>query len=237
MAEKRKIKYGVSTHADNGAIFKSYPHILEPEQKDSILSRDDHTCQFCGFRSEKYQQTIFLGLDDKKKGQDDYATACVFCHQCFQVERISSMQSGALIWLPEISQIHLNHLCRAIYIARITQGPVADAAREALDILLARKDEARARLGTDDIRVMATIFQDFMEAKEYSRRNKRIQGFRILPLDRRLVREGELEFNQFPQMLAFWRSSKGPFGDIPPREWTEMFYNLKGTLSADAGAA
>ena len=227
-----KIKYGVGTHSDKGQIFGGHPENIPPEAAEKIFERDNHTCQCCNFTSEKYQNVLFIGENEKDRDTKNFITACSFCHQCFHIDRIPYMQSGALIWLPEISQAELNNICRAIYIARITQGPVADAAREALDLLMGRKEEAKNRLGTDDLKVLSTIFQDFMEAKEYKMRHKRMAGFRILPLDRRLVREGELEFNQFPQMLAYWRSANGPYGKIPTRSWTEIFYTLKSNMDS-----
>jgi intracellular multiplication protein IcmJ len=227
MMALKPIKYGVGTHSDNGKIFGGSPEKIPKDAAEKIFERDNHTCQFCGFKSEKYQNVLFTGDTEKDRDTKNFVTACSFCHQCFHIDKIPYMQSGALIWMPEISQAELNNICRAIYIARITQGPVADAAREALDLLMARKEEAKNRLGTDDLKVLATIFQDFMEAKEYKMRHSRIKGFRVLPLDRRLVREGELEFNQFPQMLAYWRSANGPYGKTPPRSWTELFYTLR----------
>lgn len=226
----KAIAYGVGSLSQTGRVFVRNPEDMDEGRIKKIHKRDDHSCQFCGFKSLKYQEIQFLGENLKNAGDDQYVTACTFCHQCFHLDRIAFMQSGTLIWLPELTQTELNNICRAIYIARITQGPIADAARDALDMLMDRKSEARNRLGTDDIKVLATIFQDFMEAKEYQHRNTRLEGFRILPLDRRLVREGELEFNQFPQMLAYWRSTDGPYGSLPPRDWAEMFYNVKDML-------
>lgn len=229
----KDITFGVGTLSNKGRVFTKDPAALPDEQIAAIHKRDDHTCQFCNFKSEKYQQIVFLGENPKTAQDGEYVTACTFCHQCFHIDRIPAMQSGTLIWLPELTQAELNNLCRAIYIARITQGPMADAARDTLDILMARKSQAKERLGTDEPKVLASIFQDFMEAREYQRRNNRIQGFRILPLDRRLVREGDLEFNQFPQMLAYWRSNNGPYGPLPPRSWVELFYDIKDSLQSD----
>ncbi|MBI3440769.1 MAG: hypothetical protein HY052_03020 [Proteobacteria bacterium] len=142
------------------------------------------------------------------------------------------MQSGTVIWLPEIGQTTLHHVCRAIYVARISRGPMADAARDALEALLSRKEEAVRRLGTDSPKILSSILQDFLEGNEYKTRQNKLKGFRILPLDRRIIKEGDLEFNQFPQVLAFWRSKDGPFGDIPSRQWGQMFFHMRENLKA-----
>ena len=222
-----KITPGVGTLSDAGRVLSRDVHRISDDIKNAVLQRDDHTCRYCGFHSKKYQDIKFAGKSEKDTGADHYVTACTFCYQCFHLDRIDRMQSGAVIWLPEIGQAALHHICRAIYVARIAQGPMADAARDALEALQARKEEAKNRLGTDSPKILSTVLQDFFEAGEYKARMTKLKGFRILPLDRRIIKEGDLEFNQFPQILAYWRSKDGPFGEIPPRKWVGLFYDLK----------
>ncbi len=214
---------------DAGRTLSTDPYDVPDDFRKSIFERDGNACRYCGFKSQKYQEIRYTGEKDPtgETNPESYATACIFCHQCFHLEQVSQMQSGAVIWLPEIGQAALNHICRAIYVARITQGPMADAARDALDALIARREEAQARLGTDEPRILASVLHDFLETKEYRLRDKRLQGFRILPLDRRIIREGDLEFNQFPQILAYWRSKDGPYGETPPRQWDALFFEVR----------
>ncbi len=89
-----------------------------------------------------------------------------------------------------------------------------------------------SRLGTDSARILASILQDFLEVKEYRGRADKLKGFRLLPLDRRVIREGELEFNQFPQVLAYWRSKEGPFADLPARDWPNVFFDMRDKMKA-----
>lgn len=229
-----KISPGIGSLTDAGRILSADVHKVSDDLKNKVLQRDDHTCRFCGLQSRKYQEVSFVGKADKAAGSDDYATACTFCHQCFHLERIDRMQSGAVIWLPEIGQAALHHICRAIYVARISQGPMADAARDGMEALLARKEEAKNRLGTDSIKILSTVLQDFLEAGEYKNRLAKLKGFRILPLDRRIIKEGDLEFNQFPQILAYWRSKDGPFGELPPRKWASLFYEVQARVKPAA---
>jgi len=153
-------------------------------------------------------------------------TACIFCHQCFDLEKVAQMRSGVLIWMPEITQEQLNHIARAIYVARISQGSMADTAKKALEIIMKRREEAQARLHTDDPQVMAMVMRDFLGAKQYAMREKKLEGVRLFPLDRRIIKEGDLEFNQFPQILAYWRSKKGPFGGKVPNQWKNFYAEI-----------
>lgn len=123
------------------------------------------------------------------------------------------MRSGILIWLPEIAQTDLNHIARALYVARISQGPMADAARRTLDVLMGRREEVRRRLETDDPFILSMVLRDYISSTAYEARHKKLEGIRLFPLDRRIIKEADLEFNQFPQILAYWRSKDGPFGD------------------------
>lgn len=235
-----KITPGISSFSDAGRPLSPDIHKPPEDVRAAVLQRDDNTCRYCGFQARKYQEINYIGKGEeaaKSRGArsyspDDYACACTFCHQTFHLERIDRMQSGAVIWLPEIGQAALHHICRAIYVARISQGPMADAARDAMETLLSRKEEAMNRLGTDSPKILSTVLQDFLETSEYKNRNNRLKGFRILPLDRRIIKEGDLEFNQFPQILAFWRSKDGPFGDLPPRKWVKVFYDLQDRIPA-----
>lgn len=232
-----KIVPGISSLSDAGRVLSPDVHRVADDLKNQVLQRDDYTCRYCGFQSRKYQDINFIGKSDKPAGAQDYATACIFCYQCFHLERIDRMQSGAVVWLPEIGQAALHHICRAIYVARISQGPMADAARDSMEALLARKEEAKARLGTDSPKILSTVLQDFLEVKEYKSRLAKLKGFRILPLDRRIIKEGDLEFNQFPQVLAYWRSKDGPFGEVPPRKWVKVFYDLQQSVSSNGAEA
>jgi len=202
--------------ADLGAV-------LTPEIKKAVFERDDHTCQCCGFKATKYQEAHFIDNDRQNLQLDNLATTCIFCHQCFNIDLASKMRSAVLVWLPEIDQASLHHLARAIYVARISQGPMAEAARVALDTLMSRREEARRRIETDDPVVLATVMRDFLTSRHYEERKAKLDGIRLLPLDRRLVREADLEFNQFPQILAYWRSKEGPFGGRAPTLWIDLY--------------
>jgi intracellular multiplication protein IcmJ len=204
---------------------------LAPDLKQKILDRDNQTCRFCGFESRKYQDVHALDGNLSNTHNDNLATSCIFCQQCFDLEKTSHMRSGVLIWLPEIEQADLHHIARAIYVARISQGSMAEAAKNGYKVLMDRREVAKDRLGTDDPFILSTVMRDFIGARHYALRDKKLDGVRLFPLDRRIIKEGDLEFNQFPQILAYWRSKEGPFGSKAPHQW-KAFYSKLSQLAA-----
>lgn len=203
---------------------------LDPELRQKVFERDDHTCRYCGFRAKRYQEVSFVNGQEADQRLDNLATSCIFCHQCFTLDRVSAMRSGILIWLPEMGQAELNHLARSLYVARVSQGPAAEASRRILDILMKRREELKTRLGggdsqkgSEDPQILAVVLGEYLTSRHYALREKKLEGVRLFPLDRRIIREGDLEFNQFPQILAYWRSKDGPYGNRMPQFWVDLF--------------
>ena len=194
--------------------------------KKDIFTRDDNTCQCCGFRSEKYQQVLFKDFNLSNLDPENLLTACIFCQQCFDLPEVANMRSGVLIWLPELEQKDINNISRAIYIARISQGPIADTVRKILDLMMERREEATRRISTDDPFILSTVLNDYLPLKAYAQREKKLAGLRLFPLDRRIIKEADLEFNQFPQILAYWRSKNGPFGGKTPQQWVSIYEEI-----------
>ena len=227
------IVLSVDRSAPSGkGIFVSKQDPAFEDAKNAAMTAQDSTCQFCSFRTPKYQDIIFKNGNGHDLTPENLLVACIFCHQCFHLEQITAMNSGVLIYLPEMSQMQLHHLTRAIYIARRTQGPVADAARAALTSLMGRKEEAKKRLGTDQPSVLAAVMQDLMDSKQYRQRNKRLEGIRLMPLDKRIVIDDDMEFDQFPQILAHWRSRHGPFGSMLPPTWPQLLQSFQSSKAA-----
>lgn len=227
------IQLGISRSSRDAHKSSKQAHSLSPDIRQKIFERDSFTCQCCGFQSKKYQEVLHANGIETENTAENLKTVCIFCHQCFHLDKVSQMRSGVLIWLPEVTQKQLHHVARATYVARISQGPVSDAARRALDVLMERRTEIRSRLGTDDPFILATVLKDYISDKAYEARLKKLDGVRLFPLDRRIIKEADLEFNQFPQILAYWRSKDGPFGGRLPKQWIDIYRDI-GAISATA---
>lgn len=98
---------------------------LKLEQQ--ILARDQYTCRYCGFRSDKYQVVVNIDHDYSpgKSTPNNLATACLFCAQCFFLDSIGHENNwgGTLIYLPEISQSDLNHFSRVLFASMLRDAP------------------------------------------------------------------------------------------------------------------
>ncbi len=235
----RALKKAAPSSASTGAALKSAAKtVIAPDLKKEILARDNNTCQCCGFKSEKYQQILFKDSDPQNIHKDNLLTTCIYCHQCFDLTHVAEMRSGVLVWLPELEQHEINNIVKAIYIARISQGPIADLVRSLLDLFMERRQEAINRISTDDPYILSNVLNDYLPLKAYQMRDKKLAGLRLFPLDRRIIKESELEFNQFPQILAYWRSKNGPYIGKPPQDWVSIYEDVVSkTLGAGQSSA
>jgi|GEM_PF-953463 len=211
--------------------------LLTKAVKNSVLKRDHDTCRFCGFYSTKYQEVLIS--DSNIHNLDTLFTACIFCHQSFNLELVSQLRSGVLIWLPEVDQASLHHIARDIYLARIGQGENADKANKILGLLLklnkdndstdspkSHREEVCSRLGADDPAKFVEQLRDTTK-REDPEFTLALSGLRLLPLDRRIIQDVGLEYNQFPQILAFWRSKHGPLIRSKNQDFIWLDYMLK----------
>lgn len=201
--------------------------------RQEAWKRDDYTCQYCGFRAERFQEIHFRNHNPQDQSERNVVTACIFCHQVLNVEWVGPMQSGTLIWLPEIDQITLNHIARTIYVARRSAHVMADAARAALSALNNRRGEAEKRLGTSNPAVLASVLRDLLEPEAYKLRGQKLEGIRLMPTDKRMLKEGDTEYDVFRHILAYWRSSanRGPYGKMLPDSWTKLLQHAQETAA------
>lgn len=202
---------------------------VSPAVQRTVWNRDLHACVFCGFRAGRYQQVVVTG--GNARDVDGMVTACLFCHQCLHLPLVSAMDSGVLIWFPEMTQAQLHHVARELYMARISRGS-ADRAAAILDWLLKRRQAAIDRLGTCSAAELSArlaaagprridVLSPDLEA-----------GLRLLPADRRILNEQELRYNQFPQILAYWRSAQGPYAQRGAYPWLDAFEQAVGASTA-----
>gem|GEM_PF-376035 len=167
--------------------------------KLKALSDFDYTCQFCGFKSKKYQEVLDIN--------GHHAVACSFCAQSLNLLACAERRAGYLIYLPELTQAQLNNLLRAIYVVRTsTNASNANKARKLFDALSSRRKIASLILGTDDPYMLGKIIDSFMNNREKSQIEEKLDGIRLFSLDKKISIEDGMEFNEFPQILNYWKT-------------------------------
>ncbi len=211
-----------------GAVYKNRSKLKAMMEK--ALWRDDYTCRCCGFHAGRFQKVIPAGQDIG--ADEDFITVCLFCEESLTLEKTGLAGAGVLIWLPELSQSELNHVMRAIYVVREENHSLAAVARQVYDALMARRTEAKKRLGSDDPLLLATVLYESLSDAEYESRKTKLEGIRLLPLDRMIVRTRHGDVNQFADMVNYWRSGEGPFGKLPVDSWTALFDSVKAKTSS-----
>jgi hypothetical protein len=100
---------------------------------------------------------------------------------------------------------------------------VTESGRRAIDVLLSRRSEAKKRLGSDDPLLLATVIQEMLKTKEVQEAVAKLDGLRLLPPDKYIMRASAGDVNQFPQMVKYWCSPAGPYAQIPVDTWKTMF--------------
>jgi intracellular multiplication protein IcmJ len=100
---------------------KNDPSFMQVCQE--VWARDLYTCQFCGFKTANLNEVINLDQNYENNVLTNLVTACCFCAQCFFLESVEMgvYGGGTLIYLPELSQNHLNGYCHSAF-AAITQN-------------------------------------------------------------------------------------------------------------------
>lgn len=202
-------------------------------QMQKALDRDGYACRCCGFQAARYQRVVPGWL---VSSAEDFVTLCRFCEQCFSLDQAGATGGGMLIWLPEITQADLNHIARAIYVARAPDAsgnphPFAEAAGRALDALTARRADAKKRLGSDDPLLLATVFFESLNDAEYAKRSAGLDGVRLLPLDRWMARGHGGDVDQFQTVAKYWASPEGPFGKLKPDAWNALLERASGVAA------
>ena len=173
--------------------------------KQKILVRDQNTCRFCGFKSDKYQEVVNIDQNYSNNVAPNLATACSFCTQCFFLDAIGSDASmnGEVIHLPEISQADLNNFCRVLFCSMDKDTPYKNRLQA---IYLSLKDRTNAIdncFGPDshDPNIFGQGLVD-TNLSEEELRHPLLREVRLLPIKK-----------NFKEQIDYWK--KTVFAKIP----------------------
>ncbi len=171
--------------------------------KDTVLNRDDYTCQCCRFRAKEYQS--ILALHGNIRDLDNLITVCIFCQQCFQLHKIDQISSGVLIWLPEFTQVELNRLSRVLFVSAYARRDEYRKSEFFVNKLLEREKMCAAKVGIGKPKELLQKLRDNAFDQDLL---DHVKSIRLLPTQKRILKQGLSEYNQFPQIIASWQMEK-----------------------------
>lgn len=169
--------------------------------QQKIFTRDQYTCQFCGFQANEYQEIVNLDhhYGSNNDNLNNMVTACCFCAQCFFVNMIGQFGfgGGTLIYLPEMDQNELNAFSHVIFCAMMNETSYRDTAQTVYRNLKFRSQAIEDKYGpnTSNPNVFCQLIRESSDHVE-SLADKFLKDFRILPT-----------FEKFKPQLECWAKS------------------------------
>jgi intracellular multiplication protein IcmJ len=163
-----------------------------------VLERDHHTCQYCGFQAEEYQEIVNQDGNFRNNKLSNLVTACCFCAQCFFLETIGKNDygGGTVIFLPEIAQINLNGLCHVLFCAMTNATNYRAEAESIYRSLKLRSQAVEERLGegmSDPAILGQALIDSQMPNRQQSNPVALLQSLRLLP-----------SYNLFQKQIETW---------------------------------
>ena len=194
------------------------------------LELADKRCTFCELRADKWQEVHHLDDDHGNNGQSNLACACPLCHQVFHLGLAGLHDGGDLIYAPEFSQVELNSLVLACWLAVASGGEYSPGAVQVYEDLKNRNfyvtsivrewaREAGVKIQepfkfTPDMLANALIRLD---DDDYGQRAQMLGGLRLLPKDAR-----------FKQQISHWVSYFGR--SLPTAQWPTLVRDLSSII-------
>jgi len=173
------------------------PHFQEVQKK--ILARDNYTCRYCGFESDKFNFVVNHDHDYKNNVAKNMVTSCPFCTQCFFLDGIGKDENmgGLVIYLPEVSQADLNHFCRVLFCSMLRDAPYKGKLQSTYLNLKDRLQYTEELFGPDT-GSPATFGQALLDSgiKKDQLQSKVMENIKLLPLRK-----------YFAPQINYWKRS------------------------------
>ncbi len=195
-------------------------------KRGKVLDLADRRCHYCGFRSDKYQEVHHRDDDHANNDDRNLLCACPLCHQVHHLGLAGLHDGGEIIFCPEFTQVELNSLTIAVWLAVASGGDYAAGAKQVYEDLSNRnyyvtsifREWARAaqvklqepfRFTPD---MLANALMQ-MPQERYAERAALLGGLRLLPKDAR-----------FRDQIKHWVGHYGKA--LPATQWEHIVRDL-----------
>jgi len=84
--------------------------------KDMVCNSFDQKCAYCGYASDK-NNLVNKNFDYHDNSKNNIVPACTLCTPCVVMDGFGQDPAfgGVIVFIPEFTQIQINHLVRALY--------------------------------------------------------------------------------------------------------------------------
>lgn len=161
------------------------------EIRNSILSRDDNTCQFCGFKFDEFQEVHHIDDDHGNSNPDNLITSCNLCHAVHHLGMTAIRNAGFIAYIPEMKQTDINGIFRILFMQLHVLGKnekkdIVKELQSFYSIFENRGAQTLGRLTKSDKVNLSNpmILAQFLSACDdelYQRRCSLLSGFVLIP--------------------------------------------------------
>lgn len=203
--KRGKFRCDDSSSEESDSAFK----LIRPK----IVKRDDYTCQYCGFKSSKYQEVHHVNDNHDDNSEENLITSCSLCHSCFHIGFAGQNNRGTIIYLDpslEISQSNLNQLVRVLWIGELSSDQsIKMLSLNMLARLYKQTVPADRKLGSSDAVILGDFLLDLNDEKYSQRKMFLDDGYYMLPL-----KDG------FGPQLKYWQETT--FKNVASDKWLDI---------------
>ena len=209
-------------------------HLKFLRVQKKTFTRDKYVCQCCYFYDKSNQLLHYCDEDFSNISLANLATICPLCSQTFRINDLSRRKKSVLIWLPELKQVNLNSLIRAVLIVKYKnstefltkqlndtkhiENTLNFALQEIVTFFQYRNYTAKTKIRTNDPFILARALLSLTHS-EYESREQYLAGLRILPSE---VFSPVL-YTSTKYMVESWFKQNGCFRGLSPTTWPNLF--------------
>lgn len=180
--------------------------------RKSILERDDYTCQFCNFRSQKWQEVHHVDDNHSNNDPSNLITTCSLCHSCHHIGLSGLTNKGIMIYInPSIgvTQAEINQLIRTMWIGeKSTNKELSMACIGVGSRLYKQSVSARTVIGMTDAHVLGDFLLN-LDDEKYKSRAKKLEGVYFYPFK-----------DAYKKQLAHWE--KEIYSHMSSNDWHDI---------------